>query len=44
MKTELDGFITIIVESFRANYFELSGTKSLVTVATDELGEAMVAL
>ena len=44
IKAELGGFITIIVAGFRANRFELSGTKSLVTAATDELGEAMAAL
>ena len=35
------GFITVIVEGFTANHFELSGTKSLVTAATGELGEMM---
>ena len=44
IKAELGCFITIIVEGFRANRFELSGTKSLVTAATDELGEAMADL
>ena len=44
IKTELGGFIEIIVDGFKANHFELSGTKSLVTASTDELGEMMVDL
>ena len=44
IKAELGGFVTIIVDGFKASCFELSGTKSLVTAATDELGEAMAAL
>ena len=41
IKAELGGFITIIVEGFKANRFELSGAKSLVTASTDELGKMM---
>ena len=44
IKAELGGFITIIVEGFRANHFEPSGAKSLVTASTDELGKAMADL
>ena len=44
IKTELGGFIKVIVDGFRANLFELSGTKSLVTASTDELGKTMVDL
>ena len=43
-KQELGGFITIIVDGFRANQFELSGTKSLVTASTADLGEMMEAM
>ena len=42
IKSELGGFIIIIVQGFRENLFELSGTKSLLTASTDELGMAMV--
>ena len=41
IKKELGTFITVIAEGFKANQFELSGTKSLVTAATDGLGEMM---
>ena len=41
IKKELGGFITVIAEGFKANRFELSGTKSFVTAATDGLGEMM---
>ena len=44
IKTELGGFIEIIVDGFKANRFELSGTKSLVTASTDGLGKMMVDL
>ena len=44
IKTELGGFIKVIVDGFRANLFELSGTKSLVTASTDELEKTMVDL
>ena len=44
IKAELGGFIIVIVEGFKANLFELSGTKSLVTASTDELGKALVDL
>ena len=37
----MGGFINIIVDGFTANQFVLSGTKSLVTAATDELGREM---
>ena len=42
INTELGGFIEIIVDGFKANRFELSGTKTLVTASTDELGKMMV--
>lgn len=39
--SELGGFITVVVQGFMENCFELSGTKSLVTASTDELGTMM---
>ena len=41
IKSELGGFITVVVEGFKENCFELSGTKSLVTASSDELGMMM---
>ena len=41
MRKELGRLITIIVDGFKANRFVLSDTKSLVTAATDGLGEMM---
>ena len=44
IEKELGGFITIIVDGFKANEFVLSGTKSLVTASTDALGMKLEAL
>ena len=41
IKRELGGFIIVVVKGFLENCFELSGTKSLVTASTEELGLAM---
>ena len=41
LRSELGGFITVVVHGFMENCFELSGTKSLVTASTDELGMMM---
>ena len=41
IKKELGGFIHVIVAGFKADRFVLSGTKSVVTASTDELGKKM---
>ncbi len=41
IRSELGGVITVVVQGFMGNCFELSGTKSLVTASTDELGMMM---
>ena len=43
IENEVGGFIVIIAKAFRSCLFELSGTKSLVTAATDALGRRMEA-
>ena len=41
LKSELGGFITVVVQGWKENCCELSGTKSLVIASTVELGTMM---